>query len=132
MANPHRGETTLEIDGVVYRFCFTIDALCALEDGLDLSIVEISDQMRRGVPRLRVIRGLVWAGLMTHHPEVDEQQAGDLIMQATVGALLPAIARALNLAFGSDEAEVDGEGGDAPADPPKARRRGKAGLAGTG
>lgn len=120
MANPHRGEVALQAGEDTYRFCFTIDALCQLEERLDLSIVEISGLLNQGAVRLKVLRAILWAGLQTHHAPIDEKAAGELIGQIGAVPLMGAIVSAMNQAFGADE-----EAADEAGDPPAAGRRGK-------
>lgn len=136
MANAHRGEVALQAGEATYRLCFTIDALCQLEDRLDLSIVQISERMQGGTPRLSLMRALLWAGLQTHHAPIDEKTAGELIGEIGAVELMNGVMAAMNRAFGEDDTAPDAAaGGAAPADPrPPGRRRARAasGPAGTG
>lgn len=137
MANAHRGEVVLKAGAATYRLCFNIDALCQLEDRLDLSVVQISERMEGGTPRLSLLRALLWAGLQTHHAPIDEKTAGELIGEIGAVELMGHIMLAMNRAFGEDDTAPEAEaGGEAvPADPPPpGRRRARAASrpAGTG
>lgn len=121
MANPHRGEVALICGATTYRLTFTIDALCQLEDRLDLSIVQISERMQQGTPRLSLMRALLWAGLQTHHAPINEVQAGELIGQIGMVNLMGAVLEAMNRAFGEDETAPEDQ-----ADPQRAGGRAKA------
>lgn len=125
MANAHRGEVALQAGAATYRLCFTIDALCQLEDRLDLSIVEISERMKEGAVRLSMMRALLWAGLQTHHAPIDEKTAGELIGEIGALELMNGVMVAMNRAFGDDDTapEAAAEGEAPPADPPSPGRR---------
>lgn len=127
----------MKVGGVTYRLCFTIDALCQLEDRLDLSVVQISERMQSGAPRLSIMRAILWAGLQTHHAPIDEKAAGELIGEIGAVELMGHIMTAMNRAFGEDDTApaADAAGEAAPADPPPpGRRRARAASdpAGTG
>lgn len=110
-ANPIKGEVAFEVSGATYILVYTIDALCALEDRLNLSVEEIGRKMG-GSPRIGFLRSVFHAGLREHHPALTERETGELFPLLgfdRVGAL---IGEAFGKAFGGPEAA-------APADPQK-------------
>jgi len=116
MANPLKGEVGFEVEGQAYVLVLDFNALCTLEDALDLGIVEIVTQLQTEV-RGGFLRALFWAGLQEHHSGLNEKAAGRLI-----GAL--GYDRALALVLeGFAAAFPPKEDANAPADPrPKAKR----------
>lgn len=138
--NPLKGEVAFEAAGARWVLAFTIDAICGLEARVARTHPRI-DTMSLIVANLQA-RAPVWlartvlhVGLSKHHPELTEQEAGELIpalRYATtdaedrpqtlraVGAAVALIAQAVGDLFGDDDldAEDDAEaGGSAPAGP---------------
>ena len=100
MANPHKGQVALNVDGREYTLSFSINALCELEDALGESVNAIAAQMGDGSKvRLKTIRTLVWAALRDHHPETSVEDAGEIIGAAGVPATMEAIGEAFAKAF---------------------------------
>lgn len=104
MANPHKGDLGFDAeiageDGVKqskhFTLCYSTDAICQAEEVLNLSLLEIGQEMRsweKSPNRIRTafVRALFWAGLTKHHPEIDLKAAGELMIEA--GGMLPIIA----------------------------------------
>lgn len=83
MANKHRGEVTIMIEGKVYTLCFSIDAMCQLEDVLGKGIVVITQEFADPIKiKVGTARAAFWAALQEHHPEVTLKAAGELIPAA--------------------------------------------------
>lgn len=102
MANPHRGEKAITIDGKEYTLVFTANTICEIEDALDKSILEIQGQFAR----LSVVRTLLWAGLQEKHPGITLKAAGDMLGTAGSKVLGPAIFEAMVAAFPKTDAEA--------------------------
>ena len=87
MANRERGEVRFEADGAAWTLVFSVNALCAIEGALDVPITEVGAMMGGGAGedgkpagmRISLLRTMVWAGLLDHHPEITERRAGELI-----------------------------------------------------
>lgn len=103
MANPIKGEVPFIADGTSYIMVYSINALCALEDKLDMAIDELGARMSGNI-RMSMLRTVFWAGLIEHH-NLDEDEAGRLIavLDGGVGSAGELIARAFALAFPSPE-----------------------------
>lgn len=100
MANPHKGQVALNVDGKDYTLSFSINALCELEDALGESVNAIAAQMGDSSKvRLKTIRTLVWAALLDHHPGTSVEEAGNIISAAGVPAAMEAIGGAFAKAF---------------------------------
>lgn len=123
MANGVRGETELEVEGERYLLVLDFNALCSLEDHLDLSVADITQRLRGNI-RGSFLRSVLWGALQRHHEGVSEAEAGNIIQAAGVSEVLLKIWEAVNRAF---PAKAEGDA-NAPEDPPKPKRR----RAGTG
>jgi hypothetical protein len=101
MANPHKGEVELKAGETAYTLRFSIDAMCRLEEttgkGLMDLLVQLADAHRM---TLTMVRHMLHAGLLEHHPEVTLKEAGE-IMLAAGGMLISmaAVTRAIHAAF---------------------------------
>jgi len=100
MSNKYRGEVALSIDGATYTLCFTVNALCSLEDVLDKSITEIIGGLSDiNKLRLKTMRALLWAGLNVKHPEINIEAAGELIAKGSAVDVMTKVFEAIRLAF---------------------------------
>jgi hypothetical protein len=77
-ANPMKGEVSFEASGETYTLQFSIDALCVLEEKLDMSVGKMAAKLADD-PRLSFLRTVFWGGLQANHPKVTVKEAGDLI-----------------------------------------------------
>jgi hypothetical protein len=87
MANLAKGEVGFQADGKAYTLVLDIDALCLVEERLNMSALRIMAIIMTQ-PQLRYIKLLLWAGLQAHHKGLTESQAGELIVEigGVVGA----------------------------------------------
>lgn len=121
MADGIKGARTFEVDGKVWTLVYTINALIDLEDELDMGVGEIGANLGSAM-RLRFLRSVFRFGLMEHHPEVTDSEAGRLIgalaqERSAMGVSL-LIAEAFSAAFSKPKEETSGEPG------PRRRRAG--------
>jgi len=80
MANALRGEASFEAAGKTYTLCCHVNALCEAEDALGMDIDVLLAKYAGGTS-VRLVRGLVWAGLQQKHPCTIEE-AGEIIADA--------------------------------------------------
>lgn len=104
MANPNRGEVVIRLGEKDHTVCFTINSICALEGELGLNINQIATQLNDvGNLSMRVIRALIWAGLLERNPEITLSEAGAFgggDLQAVLGKVIEAFALAFPAAKG--------------------------------
>lgn len=119
MADNLTGEVTFDAAGKSWRLVYSVNALIALENRLDMSVSKIGQRMA-GDLRMGFLRDVFVGGLRTHHPEVTDELAGDLIQEvggAKVGEL---IGQAFSAAFPREAEEAGAGRGSGP----RARRVG--------
>lgn len=66
-------EKRIEIAGRALRLCYTVNALCAMEEMAGGSLDNIMER------QFSATRLLLWAAMTEHHPETTLQAAGELI-----------------------------------------------------
>ena len=130
MANKIRGEVSFESpSGESFTLKYDVNALCELEDMLDMGIPEFAAVFKEsGKIRLKHVRAAFWAGLRHHRPEVSLSQAGNLMM--AIGGMAPAL-NLVGEAFSRTFPESDGEKDDSEHHPQKgqgSRTRGVTGA----
>lgn len=115
MANPHKGEFGFEVEGKQYVLRYSADTICDLEDGLKMTLNDISEQMQNPTKmRMSMVRTLFNAGLSDKHGDLDDAARRTLFRALTPVEAVGHVARAFALAFG-----VDGEGVGGAANPPQ-------------
>lgn len=89
--NAARGLVTLTgDDGRDYVLSFSLNAMCAVEEALGAPLMELQAQL--DAPSATDLRGLLWALLRDHHPDVTLQDAGRI---AAVSKVAEAVTRAI-------------------------------------
>lgn len=66
--------TYIESNGEGYQLNYTVNALCSYEDRFGKDIMAVMSE-----PTMSNLRGIVWAGLISKHPETTLEDAGDII-----------------------------------------------------
>lgn len=100
MANKHKGEVSFEVAGVNYTMRFSANALCELEDALDMGINAVATQLGNPASlRLKTVRAVFWAGLRDHHPDMTTVQAGDLVTELGIPRAIELVGKAFELTF---------------------------------
>ncbi|ORE90193.1 hypothetical protein ATO13_23196 [Stappia sp. 22II-S9-Z10] len=105
MGAQRNGELMFQALGRNLILVFDFNALCTIEDELDVAVSELQAVMQS--PRMKQIRTIFRVGLSRHQPNVDDIVAGEII--GDVG-----MQRAANLigeAFAAAFPQADGEGG---------------------
>jgi Phage tail tube protein, GTA-gp10 len=67
MANRERGEVSLTVNGTTYTLRPTVNAICDLEDLLQLPFAAIAEKASAG--DIRAMRALMWAYLQDKHAD---------------------------------------------------------------
>lgn len=117
MANPHRGSVALQVGDRAYTLSFSVNAICELEDALDMPVAGIVNLLNEPERvRMSSVRTIIWAALRDHHDEVDEKAAGEIATEVGVPTVMEKIGEAFSLAFPAQE-------GKGKPRPPKAAKR---------
>lgn len=114
--NPLRGEANLVIGDFTKILVFDVNAICLVENALDLPIYDLLGKLKTDDLSMIEARALLWAGLAKHHP-CTLTEAGDVMSDAGMIPVTLALLSALAAAFG-----LATEGGDGK-NPPKSRSR---------
>lgn len=100
MANPNRGEVALLVGDREYKLSFSINAICELEEALDMPVSKVGDILNDPDRiRMSAIRTVVWAALQDHHEGVSAKEAGQIATDAGIPVVMEAIGKAFALAF---------------------------------
>lgn len=100
MANPLRGEVSIEAGGRTLTLRLSTNAIVEAETLLDLSVNEIAASLSEPKRfRLGMARALMWAGLHGAHPEITLFDAGELIGEIGIPAALDALSSSMRTAF---------------------------------
>lgn len=96
-------ETIILKDGNEYRIEFTLNALCELEDifGDITEVYKIFNNFN-----LKSLRGLLYCGLVEHHPDITVRKAGSLFDTAVLNDIVEALTKAFEKAFPTEEKET--------------------------
>lgn len=82
MANPHRGEVSVDVGGISYTLASSINATIEVEamfskaEGRKVTWKEILERFNDGSMEHK--RAIFWSTLRKYHPAVTLEQAGDL------------------------------------------------------
>lgn len=114
MANPHKGEFAFEAGGEKFTLCFSADAVCNLEDALELTINQIGEAMQNAATlRLSTVRTMFGFALKDRHPDLDDARVKDIFKMLTAVEAIVLVSKAFAQSFGQEEAAGAG------ANPPK-------------
>lgn len=83
MANKQRGEVTLELVGDKYTLRPTFEALCELEDMLNIGILDIVAILHSGDVRLKFISAVTWAGIRGYSKDEapSYEEVGEMVLK---------------------------------------------------
>jgi hypothetical protein len=101
MANPHKGEMSLDVGNVVYTVVYDFDIMVQMERHFKMGIPKLAGTMASTETlAMDMVRTILWYGLKRKHPTITEEQAGELIYAAGgVGVVTRLFGEAIQLAF---------------------------------
>lgn len=117
MGNKVKGQVTRTIGGRAYIFELSANALCELEDLLDMAVTKFAARAAAEDLGMRELRALFWAALIEHQEQITLKEAGRLMSQ--VGDMA-AQSEFLGDLFSAAMPDVDAEGDAAPGKSPAA------------
>jgi hypothetical protein len=89
------GEVGFEADGKRYTLCFSVNAICELEDALDISFEEI----RTFKKKTKLGRAMFWAAMTDNHPDLTLKDAGKIMAAVGDTRSSELVMQAFSLAF---------------------------------
>jgi len=123
-ANPEKGEVQIDINGQAYVCVMSFNGLIDLQNllskGGERPTVE-SIMTRCASGDLEAVRGVFWATLRRHHPQITVEEAGDLIQAAGGSGAVDAFLQQTGRASAPDPRDLTALGG--ASRPPKAAKR---------
>jgi hypothetical protein len=100
VANKFKGDVSFETGEKTYTMRFSANALCELEDALEMGVNAVAKQLANPESmRLKMVRVVFWAGLRDHHPEITLHQAGEIITDVSLTQAMGVVSKAFELAF---------------------------------
>lgn len=115
--NKHKGQIDMVAGGETYTLRLAANALVIAEGLLDKGVQEIGDMLADAATfRLGTARALLFAGLHEHHPEITLEDAGEIIGEIGIPAVVAKLGESMQAAF-------EQPGGE-PKNPRKASRAG--------
>lgn len=93
-----KGEVSIEADGKRYVLVYSTNAICELEDRLGDGVAALANLASSG-KRFKTMRTVLLCGLLDHHPELTEKDAGRIIDAMGVAKADAAVGEAFALAF---------------------------------
>jgi hypothetical protein len=97
MANPLKGEASVEAGGETFTLVCDINALVLAEDASELDVSTLIERLERGT-NLKALRAAFWACLQARH-ECHLIRAGEIIAQVGLPAARAALNKAIAGAF---------------------------------
>lgn len=82
MDSSKKGVVSFGADGQTYGLVFDFNAMCLIEDEFDMSVDEIG---AKKTWRAKEVRSLFRIGLSRQHPDIDDEQAGEIISEIGAG-----------------------------------------------
>lgn len=103
MANTFRGQSDLkfkrEVEGKMvdahFKLQYDANALCEFEEESGLKLGQMLSAMEKPEDMsMKMIRALLWAGLVEHHEEITVKEAGNILSDAGMDATMAAMKKA--------------------------------------
>lgn len=118
MANTIKGEVGFRAGATTFTLLYDFNALCQIEDALDVDIDQIGEHLKR----INNVRTVFRIGLAAAHGQMTDLEAGNLIHQVGVKTAFELVQRALKAAF-PDPSGDDGSAEGNESKPGTSRRR---------
>lgn len=106
MTYKHKPTAILHVNDTFYSLVLSINAMCDLEGvtGRPAASMVMELITAASAPQtisVRMLRTMLWAALREHHPEIDEDGAGQIATDAGAFSVLAAVMEAAAAAFPS-------------------------------
>lgn len=74
-----KNEYKFQVEGKDYSLKFDMNALAEMEEALDLTVPQIGQLALEGKFGVKLVRGLLWAGLLHSNPNLTIAEAGEIL-----------------------------------------------------
>ena len=113
MANTHRGEIDVTLDGKRYRMCLTLGALAELEDAFgDEDMLALATRFESGRLRSQDAIRIIGGGLRGCGHEIDDGAVACMTSADGAAGYIAIVARLLEVTFGGGAGDSDSDGGN--------------------
>lgn len=94
MPKPFFGEADFKVDGQTLTLRYDFNAMIEVEEAAGSPLSEVMREMASGKPRLATARAMLFGMLRHHHPDLELEDAGNLLL-AGGGAAAKAMEKAI-------------------------------------
>ncbi len=101
MANKHKGEVLLQIDGTDYIMRLGMNELCEIETVTGVKMADLNDELASASASM--VRAVVWAGLCGGGHDITLSDAGNLIDAFGLSNISEKLSDAFLVAFPAEE-----------------------------
>lgn len=99
MANPMKGEVLVKVEAGEFTLAYTLGACAAIEGQFPgRALNEILGDLDGEMPKISTMLVVIWAGLKKHHPDLTQDDVGDLVSLHELELWGTKLVEALNLA----------------------------------
>ena len=105
MANPHRSEVALSLDGVTYNLKLSNNAICAVEQASGKNLFEIISALFKG--NVWAASAFLYGGLLANHPGISYEQAAEMVPLNDLLPFMKIIIEMVNAAFPAPDANAE-------------------------
>lgn len=74
----------IKIGDQTFEIHYGQNAICALEDELDSSIIDILSRIEKGRPKLKDLRAVIWAGMLVKRRNITPDIVGNMLDEAGI------------------------------------------------
>ncbi len=106
MANKYRGEAKLTVEEKEFTLVYDCNAVCALEQEMNLSMTEFAQRTAAGRLGFTGARALLWAGMLSKHQSTSLTKCGEIINEVGIKAVVETCWNALRHVFPTAEPDA--------------------------
>lgn len=110
MANPLKGEITVQLAGKDYKCRLTVDAIMQIEDACDCGVIKLATKMSEGDIRLNEIINVLTPALRGGGNDLQRKDVVNIVQEAGIVKATAAVANLLAKSLTDDSEEATDEG----------------------
>ncbi len=110
MANPLKGEITVQLADKDYKCRLTVDAIMQIEDACDCGVIKLATKMSEGDIRLNEIINVLTPALRGGGNDLQRKDVVNIVQEAGIVKATAAVANLLAKSLTDDSEEATDEG----------------------